>query len=682
MKSNKNFIVFRILQLHSFIFLSLTVNSQNLFEKYYGGSNHDSGTSIEICANGDLLLGGSTKSYFNDNNNYYLIRINLSGDTLWSAIYGHPDTTYNESLTDLIEMPDGDIVMVGYFRPGWLVYDYIGCILIRVDSTGNVKWSKQVEWADAKSVRRTNDNKLIIGGYSLVPFAVPIASTSLIDSSGSIAWGSHIHNGGPNNAHNNISIFHSNGTIYSAGLIESFGSYALLTRYDTTGVILWTRKLSGFCATSITDLTELTDGSMIAIGNINGCIGTNNRLLLMRINENGGIIWSKSIAPENGSSIYPKKITIDTSGKLIVGGFFTNGLLGGNDIFLLKSDISGNIIKTSAFGNSSHNYISDMLISANNDLYILSDKTNVLTMGDFWLIKSDSSLSTACGNYLLNLNEITESDFFIPYSPTVYFVTDTLPDYSFIVGFGAESSSTCDCSVQDIVAQISDSIICEGDSVTLNATGGTIFFWSDSLANGSIIQPIQSGILFVTGLDAGNCIETDSIQLIVNAVPIVEIDVPLIDTFCSTAGSVLLPNASPAGGIFTGTGVSGNTFSPQISGTGNFPAYYTFTDTNLCFSTDSINFVVELCTDVIDELQDTFHIFYSNNTNELSIETGLIHENPAKLLLFNNLGQIIFCTDLYLTGNNRIRLNNFSGGIYFYYLSTESAVINGKILIN
>lgn len=51
---------------------------------------------------------------------------------------------------------------------------------------------------------------------------------------------------------------------------------------------------------------------------------------------------------------------------------------------------------------------------------------------------------------------------------------------------------------------------------------------------------------------------------------------------CLTGGAVNLSGASPAGGTYSGTGVSGTTFDPSVSGLGTFPITYTFTNGNGC----------------------------------------------------------------------------------------------------
>lgn len=62
--------------------------------------------------------------------------------------------------------------------------------------------------------------------------------------------------------------------------------------------------------------------------------------------------------------------------------------------------------------------------------------------------------------------------------------------------------------------------------------------------------------------------------------------------FCFNADDVTLSGVSPAGGNYTGSGVSGNTFSPTMAGSGVHNIMYVYTDGNGC--TSSIDYNVQV----------------------------------------------------------------------------------------
>ncbi len=61
---------------------------------------------------------------------------------------------------------------------------------------------------------------------------------------------------------------------------------------------------------------------------------------------------------------------------------------------------------------------------------------------------------------------------------------------------------------------------------------------------------------------------------------------------CRTGGTVSLSGATPAGGAYSGTGVTGNIFDPMVAGVGVHPITYSYTDGNGCTGTCTFNITV------------------------------------------------------------------------------------------
>jgi hypothetical protein len=61
-----------------------------------------------------------------------------------------------------------------------------------------------------------------------------------------------------------------------------------------------------------------------------------------------------------------------------------------------------------------------------------------------------------------------------------------------------------------------DQVICQGDSVLLDANGGASYQWSNGAINGDFIYPTQSITLGVTGFSGEGCSNTDSMTITVN----------------------------------------------------------------------------------------------------------------------------------------------------------------------
>ncbi|HQL69672.1 MAG TPA: hypothetical protein PLA77_02500, partial [Bacteroidales bacterium] len=127
----------------------------------------------------------------------------------------------------------------------------------------------------------------------------------------------------------------------------------------------------------------------------------------------------------------------------------------------------------------------------------------------------------------------------------------------------------------------SDQNVCVNNvPVTLDAGAGmTTYLWSTGV-NTQTIQVSVSGNYSVTVTNANGCSASDSKLVTVNPLPNVSINA-LAPQYCANAGLVPL-SGTPAGGSFSGPGVSGGNFNPALAGAGVHTISYTYTDLNGC----------------------------------------------------------------------------------------------------
>ena len=121
-------------------------------------------------------------------------------------------------------------------------------------------------------------------------------------------------------------------------------------------------------------------------------------------------------------------------------------------------------------------------------------------------------------------------------------------------------------------------------------TGGT---FSGTGVSGTSFTPSTAGagthIITYTYTDANGCTNTATTNIVVNPLP-----TPNAGTYgpyCIDAAAVTLAG-TPTGGTFSGTGVSGTTFTPSTAGAGTHTITYTYTDANGCTNTATTNIVV------------------------------------------------------------------------------------------
>jgi Metallo-peptidase family M12B Reprolysin-like/PKD-like domain/Secretion system C-terminal sorting domain len=135
---------------------------------------------------------------------------------------------------------------------------------------------------------------------------------------------------------------------------------------------------------------------------------------------------------------------------------------------------------------------------------------------------------------------------------------------------------------------------CAGGSATLNAGAGyAAYLWSTGAVTPTI-NVSTAGTFTVTVTNANACTGTTSATTTVNPLPTVSFT-GLATNYAAGAASVTL-TGSPAGGTFSGPGISGTTFSPMAAGTGTHTIVYTYTNGNGCTNTASQQTTVGTCT--------------------------------------------------------------------------------------
>jgi gliding motility-associated-like protein len=142
---------------------------------------------------------------------------------------------------------------------------------------------------------------------------------------------------------------------------------------------------------------------------------------------------------------------------------------------------------------------------------------------------------------------------------------------------------------QDIKITTTDSVLCLGESTTLNVAGGNSYTWNTGATTPSVtVSPTTSGYYSVTGTYMGTCIAVDSIYITVNQPPPVQVSATP-SQICIGDSTQL--NASGANS-WTWSPAAGNNASVIVSPTTNTSYSVTGTDANGCTKSANVNVVV------------------------------------------------------------------------------------------
>jgi PKD repeat protein len=263
-------------------------------------------------------------------------------------------------------------------------------------------------------------------------------------------------------------------------------------------------------------------------------------------------------------------------------------------------------------------------------------------------------------------------------------------DFTYTINGGAcgTDSETISVTVNNVPVVISsgDQAICEGETVTISASGAVSYDWDNSLGAGAShsINPTTSTTYTVTGSDNG-CEATDQLTITVNPIPSVSMDPFKSDTICITDEDYLveLPTTSPNGGAYNGTGVVSNQFfDPSAAGVGTHTITYNYTDNNGCSNSASQDIVViDDCFVAVDENDLPIFSIYPNPARDfITIE----RENPSefsKIRIYDMHGKLVY--DNTVTDNPvEIAVDEWSRGTYTVQFSNKNdKKINRRIII-
>ncbi|MFD1142557.1 gliding motility-associated C-terminal domain-containing protein [Larkinella insperata] len=165
--------------------------------------------------------------------------------------------------------------------------------------------------------------------------------------------------------------------------------------------------------------------------------------------------------------------------------------------------------------------------------------------------------------------------------------------------YGVRATSSLDCVNRDSLAVVvnpnptatltsSTTAICQDGEVRLNASAGSNFQYEWRMDNTALgtgtaatMQARLAGAYQVLVTDANGC-QSLSAPLPLSIVPRPDMQFDTVAPVCASRTEPVLLAASPAGGVFSGAGVTGNQFIPSNAGAGLYTITYTYAGNSAC----------------------------------------------------------------------------------------------------
>lgn len=224
----------------------------------------------------------------------------------------------------------------------------------------------------------------------------------------------------------------------------------------------------------------------------------------------------------------------------------------------------------------------------------------------------------------------------------------------------------------------SDSLCSDAAPVTLGGGSPANGSYSGSGVTAGVFSPSVAGTgtttITYTYIDSlSGCSNSANDVMTVLLAPVVTLNLP-IDSICANASPISLTGQSPAGGSFSGTGVAGSTFDPNVSGVGTFTITYMYADSaNGCSASATDNIVVDPCVRVEEHGVAMAQVFPNPASGSFTIEIPNAADK-VQATLHSVEGKLIFSSEL--TGKTRFGfdIHALQDGVYYLELRSETGV--------
>ncbi len=182
-----------------------------------------------------------------------------------------------------------------------------------------------------------------------------------------------------------------------AGSTISFGAGGYdvyIVKLDNTGNVSWTRTVGGSGDEWARSIVQTTDGGYVVAGHANSYGAGGSDVYIIKLDNTGNVSWTRTVG--GSGSDYGFSIVQTTDGGYVVAASTSSYGAGGDDVYIIKLDNTGNVSWTRTVGGSGNEW-GNSIVQTTDGGYVVAGSTNSYGAGsyDVYIIKLDS-LGNAC----------------------------------------------------------------------------------------------------------------------------------------------------------------------------------------------------------------------------------------------------------------------------------------------
>ncbi|MFX0066124.1 MAG: hypothetical protein ACFFC7_28490 [Candidatus Hermodarchaeota archaeon] len=277
------------------------------WSQIYGTQDFDEGRRIITTDDGGLALVGTIERKFqNDRADFWLVKIDETGQILWNRTYGNDEADehfdYKDRLNDAILTKDGGFALVGITQK--IIPDESAdsnSWLVKTDSSGLVQWNYTY-------------------GYESMWY-------------GGSEWTNGITQ-------------HADGGFILTGWKDEKGLW--LVKVDSNGLEEWNQTYDKDYSWGV-GVVQVADGGVVVGGGSRATWNETSNFLLMKLDNNGSVQW-KHIYDNNGDQRLTAFIPTRDNGFALAGINASWYGIPPQDIWLIKTDANGMVEWNQTYG--------------------------------------------------------------------------------------------------------------------------------------------------------------------------------------------------------------------------------------------------------------------------------------------------------------------------------------------
>ena len=173
-------------------------------------------------------------------------------------------------------------------------------------------------------------------------------------------------------------------TSYGAGSNDVY-----LIKTDALGDTVWTRTYGGSNLDQGNSVLQTSDGGYVLAGWTNSFGAGNYDVYLIKTDASGDTIWTRTYG--GTSEDYGIFVAPTSDSGCVIAGLTSSYGAGGYDIYLIKADASGDTVWTKAYGGPLADWGYCIAQTSDGGYVIAGDRDN---QAEAWLLKTDSSGDT------------------------------------------------------------------------------------------------------------------------------------------------------------------------------------------------------------------------------------------------------------------------------------------------